>query len=54
MKAPMFAFLAAAALLAATALAQDPAKASNLEDGLKAAKKSGKPVLVITSWKLGV
>lgn len=54
MKAPMFAPLAAAALLAASALAEDPAKSSNLEDGLKAAKRSGKPVLVVTTWKPGV
>ena len=53
MKAPMFAPFIALVLLAGTASAQDPAKASNLEDGLKAAKKSGKPVLVVTSWKLG-
>ena len=54
MKASIFAPLAAVVLLGGAALAQDPAKASNLEDGLKAARKSGKPLLVITSWKLGV
>jgi hypothetical protein len=53
MKAPMFALLGAV-LMAGAAVAEDPAVSSNLEDGLKAAKKSGKPVLVITSWKLGV
>lgn len=42
------------ALLAGAALAQDPVPASNLEDGLKAAKKSGKPLLVVTIWKEGV
>ncbi len=53
MKAPMSALLGAV-LLAGAALAQDPVPASNLEDGLKAAKKSGKPLLVVTIWKEGV
>lgn len=44
----------AAALLAGVAAAQEPAKWSNLEDGLKAAKKNGKPLLLVTSWKHGV
>jgi hypothetical protein len=46
--------LAAAVLLAGVAAAQDPGKPANLEDGLKAAKKSGKPLLLVTSWKHGV
>lgn len=54
MKALIFAFTGAAALLAGAAFAQDPARWTNLDDGLKAAKKSGKPVLVITCWTGGV
>ena len=54
MKASISAALAVVALLAAAAVAEDPVKSSNLEDGMKAARKSGKPVLVITTWKLGV
>ena len=46
--------LAALALAGAVALAQDPQRWTNLDDGLKAAKKSGKPVLVVTIWNTGV
>jgi hypothetical protein len=44
-----FAFLAAAA-----ASAEAPTKWTNLADGLAAAKKSGKPLLLVTLWKKGV
>lgn len=46
--------LAAAVLIAGVALAQDPPRFANLDDGVKAAKKSGKPLLVLTYWKTGV
>jgi len=46
--------LAAAALLGMTALAQDPQRWTSLEDGVKAGKKSGRPVLVVTIWNAGV
>jgi hypothetical protein len=42
------------ALLAVAASAQEPARSTNLEDGLKAAKRSGKPLLLVTCWKHGV
>ena len=54
MKGSIFASLAAAVLMAGVAAAQDPARWTNLEDGLKAAKKSGKPLMLVTSWKHGV
>ena len=54
MKASILAPLAVVALFAAVAAGQDATKSPNLEDGLKAARKSGKPLLVITSWKPGV
>lgn len=54
MRASMFAPLAVAALVAGAAFAQDPAKATSLDDGLKAARKSGKPLLLVTSWRHGV
>lgn len=39
-------------VLAAGALAQDLSTWNRkLDDGLKAAKKSGKPVLFVTNWK---
>lgn len=41
-------------LLGALASAQDPQRWTNLEDGVKAGKKSGRPVLVVTIWKSGV
>ena len=45
----------AAALLLVTAAGAAPdGWSASLEDGLAAAKKSGKPVLVITLWKDGV
>jgi hypothetical protein len=54
MKGSIPASLAVLALAAAAAFAQDPAKWTSLEDGLKAAKKSGRPLLLVTSWKHGV
>jgi hypothetical protein len=38
-------------VLAAAALARPDGWHRTMEDGLKAAKKSGKPVLVVTIWK---
>ncbi len=46
--------LAAAVLAVGAAFAQEPAKWSNLDDGLKAAKKSNRPLLLVTMWKHGV
>jgi hypothetical protein len=46
--------LAAAALLGAAAFAQDPQRWTSLEDGVKAGRKSGRPVLVVTIWKTDV
>jgi hypothetical protein len=46
--------LAAALLCVSAAFAQEPTKWTNLDDGLKAAKKSGKPLLLVTLWKRGV
>jgi len=46
--------LLAVALAAVFAFAQETTKWTNLEDGLKAAKKSGKPLLLVTMWKHGV
>jgi len=46
--------IAAALLAAGAAFAQEPQRWTNLEDGLKAAKKSGKPLLLVTLWKHGV
>ncbi|MHC4913390.1 MAG: hypothetical protein ACYTE5_10415 [Planctomycetota bacterium] len=44
--------LCAAALLAAGgALAAPEGWHKSLEDGTKAAKRSGKPILVITTWR---
>lgn len=54
MNRPMLLALAAAAFAASIAWAQDPPAASNLEDGLEAAKKAGRPLLVVTTWKRGV
>jgi len=54
MKASTFLPTLAAAMLAVSALAQEPTKWTNLDDGLKAAKKSGKPLLLVTLWKHGV
>jgi hypothetical protein len=41
-------------LAAAAALGQDVRVFANLDDGLAAAKKSGRPVLVVTRWRNGV
>lgn len=49
-----WAAVAAAVLLGAAALAQDPQRWTTLEDGVKAGKKSGRPVLVVTIWNTGV
>jgi len=38
-------------LLAGVAQARPEGWHKSMEDGLKAAKKSGKPVLVVTLWK---
>jgi len=47
--------LAAAAILAAPlALAAPDGWHDRLEDGLDAARRSGKPVLVVTAWKPNV
>jgi hypothetical protein len=46
--------LAAALLAVSAALAQEPSKWTNLDEGLAAAKKSGKPLLLVTIWKHGV
>jgi hypothetical protein len=46
------ALAAAVALAAAGAAAQELGSwHRKLDDGLKAAKKSGRPVLVVTNWK---
>ena len=45
--------IAAIILLSSGVLAAPEGWHSKLEDGLKAAKKSGKPVLVITTWTDG-
>jgi hypothetical protein len=48
--------MAALAVVAAAGLAaaQEPPKWANLDDGLKAAKRTGKPLLLVTAWKHGV
>ena len=46
--------LAAVILAPAAILAAPTAWHQNIEEGRKAAKKSGKPLLVITTWKDGV
>jgi hypothetical protein len=46
--------VAAMTLAGAVALAQDPQRWTNLEDGVRAGKKSGRPVLVVTIWNAGV
>ena len=38
-------------LLAGVAVARPEGWHKSMEDGIKAAKKSGKPVLVVTMWK---
>ncbi|MHC4959938.1 MAG: hypothetical protein ACYTGN_16355 [Planctomycetota bacterium] len=38
-------------LFAASVLARPDGWHRTMEDGIKAAKKSGKPVLVVTIWK---
>ena len=43
--------IAALALLAGTAHARPDGWHKSMEDGLMAAKKSGKPLLVVTAWK---
>ena len=48
------AIAAFALLLAAPALAAPDGWLTKLEDGQKAAKRSGKPILVVTAWKEGV
>jgi hypothetical protein len=53
MKGSILASLAAA-LLAGVAAGEDAVKWTSLDDGLKAAKKSGRPLLLVTSWKHGV
>ena len=45
---------ATALLLATAATAAPDGWLTSLEDGLAAAKKSGKPVLVVTAWKKGI
>lgn len=42
--------LACLALLASTTLAEPPGWHRTLKDGVAAAQKSGKPVLVVTLW----
>jgi hypothetical protein len=46
--------LAVVALQAGTAFAGDQTWHKNLEDGVAAAEKSGKPLLVVTAWKSGI
>src|SRR5262245_927765 len=46
--------LAAMTVAGVVALAQDPQRWTTLEDGVKAGKKSGRPVLVVTIWNSGV
>ncbi len=53
MRALLAALVCAVLATVGTALAQD-VRWTSLEDGLKAAKKSGKPLLVITMWRNGV
>ncbi len=49
---PLALFLVLSVLASTTAVAQDLASwHKKLDDGLTAAKKSGKPVLVVTNWK---
>ena len=54
MRVPRLLQVAVACLAVGVALAQEPAKWTSLDDGLKAAKKSGKPLLLVTCWKHGV
>lgn len=46
--------LAATLVLATLATAAPEGWHTSLKDGLKAARKSGKPLLVVTAWKSGV
>ncbi len=47
--------LGAVVAFAATAsLSADESWHANLEEGVAAARKSGKPVLVVTAWKSGI
>lgn len=48
------AVVAAVLLTAAAALAVPDGWHKKLEDGQKAARKSGKPILVVTAWKPNV
>ena len=44
----------AAALLAFGAAAADTKWHNSLDDGTAAARKSGRPVLVVTAWRSGI
>jgi hypothetical protein len=48
------AFALGVVLAAGGAQAQDQSKWPDLDEGVKAAKKSGRPVLLVTIWKRGV
>jgi len=42
------------ALAAATSLSAGEKWHGSLEDGVSAARKSGRPILVVTAWKSGI
>lgn len=53
-RSPLLVCSALALLGAAAALAGDRTWHPDLESGVTAARKSGKPILVVTAWKSGI